>query len=372
MKIAYVYDVIHPYVIGGAQKRIWELSTRLATRGHEVTILGMKYWPGDDIVCRQSVRLWGVCPPQQLFINGRRSIREAIYYACRVLPPLMKEKYDIVDAVNFPFFPCFSAAFHSLTRRSRLAITWHEIWAEYWYEYLGAKGFLGKAAERTVAGLPHKAIAVSQATKRDLDTLAHRDAAVVPNGADIEAIDHAPLSNEPADIIYAGRLTREKNVILLIKAVNLIREQHRSIRCLVIGDGPEKEVLQRQVSDLGLSANIHFKGHLEKDTEVFSYMKSASVLVLPSLREGFGIVVVEANACGIPVVTVSHRQNAARDLVTNGFNGFVCDISEQDMAQKILSALDPNHSWAARCRGFARAYDWNTVVDSLEQVYRAM
>jgi glycosyltransferase involved in cell wall biosynthesis len=372
MKIAYVYDVVHPYVIGGAQKRIWELSTRLAGRGHQVTIFGMKYWAGDDIVVRQSVRLWGVCPPQPLFVNGRRSVREAIYYAWKVTPPLMKERYDIVDAVNFPFFPCLSAAFHSLTRRSKLAITWHEVWGQYWYEYLGAKGLFGKAAERTVACLPQKAIAVSQATKRDLDTLADKDAAVVPNGADIEAIDNAPLSNEPADIIYAGRLTREKNVILLIKAVNLIREQHRSIRCLVIGDGPEKEVLQRQVSDLGVSANIHFKGHLERDTEVFSYMKSARVLVLPSLREGFGIVVVEANACGIPVITVSHHRNAARDLVRNGYNGFVCEMSEEDMAKKIRLALDPAQDWGTRCRESASAYDWNTVVDSLEEVYKAM
>jgi glycosyltransferase involved in cell wall biosynthesis len=372
MKIAYVYDVVHPYVIGGAQKRIWELSTRLAARGHEVTIFGMKYWSGDDTVCRQSVRLWGVCRPQPLFVNGQRSIREAVYYACRVLPPLMKERYDIIDAVNFPFFPCFSAAFHSFARRSRLAITWHEIWGEYWYTYLGAKGFLGKAAERMVACLPHKAIAVSQATKRDLDKLAHKDAAVVPNGADITAIRNTPPSNEPADVIYAGRLTREKNVTLLIKAMNLIREQHHNINCLVIGDGPEKEVLQRQVSDLGLSANVHFKGHLEKDTEVFSYLKSAKVFVLPSLREGFGIVVIEANACGIPVVTVCHSRNAARDLVRDGYNGFVCDISEEDMARKILSALDPHCDWTGRCQEFASAYNWDDIVDSLEQVYKAM
>jgi glycosyltransferase involved in cell wall biosynthesis len=123
---------------------------------------------------------------------------------------------------------------------------------------------------------------------------------------------------------------------------------------------------------LGLSANIHFKGHLEKDVEVFSYMKSAKVLALPSLREGFGIVVVEANACGIPVVTVCHRQNAARDLVRDGYNGFVCDISAEDMARKILSALDPGSNWARQCQEFASAYNWDDIVDSLEQVYKAM
>jgi len=372
MKIACVYDVIHPYVIGGAQKRIWEISTRLTARGHQVTVFGMKYWAGDDIVFRQSIRLWGVCPPQPLFVGGHRSVREAIYYAWKVLGPLLKEKYDIVDAVNFPFFPCLSAACHSLIRRSKLAITWHEVWGRYWYDYLGPKGIFGKAAERTVACLPHRAIAVSQATKRDLDSLGHKAADVIPNGADIALITNTPPSDQPSDIIYAGRLTREKNVTLLIKAVNLIREERDAVRCLVIGDGPERQALEEEVRALNLSANVLFKGHKERDVDVFSLMKSARVLVLPSLREGFGMVVVEANACGIPVVTVSHHQNSARDLVRDGLNGFVCDLSPEDMARKILSALDPGCDWAARCREAASAYDWDSIVDSLEQVYRTM
>ena len=107
MKIAYVYDVIHPYVVGGAQKRTWEIATRLVRRGHEVTLFGMKHWDGSEITFSHGVRLWGVCPPKDLFNDGQRSITEALSFAWRVTRPLMKESYDIVDAVNFPFFPCF-------------------------------------------------------------------------------------------------------------------------------------------------------------------------------------------------------------------------------------------------------------------------
>src|SRR4030042_2040565 len=85
MRIAYVYDVIYPYVTGGAQKRTWELGKRLAQRGHEVTIFGMKHWEGEDIICKEGVRVWGVCPPQELFVNGRRSIKEAIYFGKKLL-----------------------------------------------------------------------------------------------------------------------------------------------------------------------------------------------------------------------------------------------------------------------------------------------
>ena len=371
MKIAYVYDVIHPYVIGGVQKRIWELSRRLAHKGHQVTIFGMKHWEGDEIIYNENVRLWGICPPTQLFVDGRRSIRESVHFARKVLPPLLKERYDIIDCQNFPYFPCFSAAVHSIVRRSRLMITWHEVWDDYWFDYLGRKGVFGKTIERLVALLPHKAIAVSATTERGLAKLGRRNAEIVPDGADIAGISAVSPSSERSDIVFAGRLIKEKNVSLLIKALGLIRKDAGNVRCLIIGNGPERESLEQLVRDLNLMDNVHFKGHLDRDAQVVSLIKASRVFVLPSIREGFGIVVIEANACGIPVVTVSHHQNAAQDLINDGYNGFVCNLSEEGMAQKILLALDGGNDWAERCKRFAGGYDWNIIADAVERVYKA-
>ncbi len=371
MKIAYLYDVVHPYVAGGVQKRIWELSTRLAAKGHQVTIFGMKHWEGADIIYKEGVRLWGVCPPQELFVNGHRSVKEAAYFAWKVLPPLMKERFDIIDAANFPYFPCFSASVYSLTRRSHLIITWHEIWGDYWYEYLGKKGIFGKIVERLTISLPHKAIAVSPSTKRSLERFRRMKVAVVPTGVDIHMIESVPPSAKATDIIFVGRLTREKGIPLLIKAVHLIKEQRNNIGCLIIGDGPDREHLQHLVHDLDLEANVHFEGRVENDSDVFSAMKSSRIFVLPSVREGLGLVVVEANACGIPVVTIKHPLNAAQDLVTDGKNGYICELSERDMAEKIVKALASGGDWEGRCKAFAREYDWDAIVDSIEQFYQA-
>ena len=369
MRIAYVYDAIHPYVIGGAQKRIWELAKRLTQRGHEVTIFGMKHWEGEDIVYKEGVRLWGVCPPQDLFVNGRRSIKEAIYFAFRVLPPLLKERFDIIDAVNFPYFPCFSAKFHSITRKSCLIITWHEVWNNYWFEYLGRKGIFGKAVEKLTTRLPHKAIAVSTRTEGDLERLGGKHIEMIPDGADLKKIESIPPSEENSDIIFVGRLIKEKNLSLLIKTVNLVKKRLPNINCLIIGDGPEKESLKRLVQELDLVENVHFKGYVEDDIEVLSCMKSSKVFVLPSLREGFGIVAVEANACGLPVITVKHPQNAASDLIANGENGFICELSESDIAEKIITAMDIGNNWERKCREFAKEYDWDVIAASLEGVY---
>ena len=85
MKIAYVYDAVYPWVKGGAEKRIYEISRRLAARGHEVHCYGMKYWPGQDDIEAEGVHLHGICPPRPLYCNGKRSITQAAYFAGRLL-----------------------------------------------------------------------------------------------------------------------------------------------------------------------------------------------------------------------------------------------------------------------------------------------
>jgi len=370
MKLACVYDVIHPYVIGGVQKRNWEIARRLAKKGHEVTLFGMKHWEGDSVICNEGVRLRGVCPPKQLFKDGHRSITEALSFTYNLLPPLMREKFDIVEVANFPYFPCFAAEFHSLVRRSRLIITWHEVWDNYWYEYLGKKGALGKAVEGLVARLPHKAIAVSPHTKTGLERLGRKGADIVANGVDISTIENSAQWPKSNDIIFVGRLTREKNVIQLIKAVNILKEGGHNPSCLIVGEGPEKDFLEREVAAMGIAAHIRFLGRLVSDTEVYSYMKASRVLVHPSIREGFSHVVLEANACGIPVVTVNHPLNAAQDLIMEGQNGIICDLSSTDMAQKILKVLDNSGRWEKRCRELAKEYDWDRIADLAEQAYQ--
>lgn len=169
-------------------------------------------------------------------------------------------------------------------------------------------------------------IAVSERTKKDLEMIGVRkEIKIIPNGIDFVEIEKIRASEEETDIIFAGRLIKEKNVDFLIKAVNLVKKEISNIKCMIIGDGPVRENLVKLSHNLGLEDNIEFTGFLEDHDEVISYMKSSKVFVLPSIREGFGIIALEANAGGLPVVTVNHKRNAACDLINNG-NGFVCDM----------------------------------------------
>lgn len=373
MKIAYVYDAVFPWVKGGAEKRVLEISKRLVKRGHGVHIFSMKYWNDGDVFVKDGVYLHGICEPRELYVEGRRSIAEAIYFARKLLFPLMKEDFDVIDSQAFPYFPCFSAKICSSLKRIPLLITWHEVWDEYWYEYLGKKGIFGKAVERMVARLTDKIIAVSERTKRDLERIGVRkEIKIISNGIDFGKIEEIGASDEESDVIFAGRLIKEKNTDILINAVALIKKKVPDVKCVIIGDGPEKSECEKLAYVLELENNIVFTGFLEDHEDVISRMKSSKVFVLPSTREGFGIVALEANACGLPVVTVNHKMNAACDFITNDENGFLCELSEVDITETIFLAMDKGKDMERNCIECAKGYDWGEIVNLAESTYEGL
>ena len=85
---------------------------------------------------------------------------------------------------------------------------------------------------------------------------------------------------------------------------------------LVLGDGPEREHISALIKDLAIEDRVLLKPFTDSHDEVISLMKSSHVCVIPSTREGFGIAALEALACGLPVVTVDHPDNAICELIT--------------------------------------------------------
>ena len=372
MKIAFVYDVIYPYVKGGVEKRIRELALRLSARGHDVHIIGMKYWEGPDSVEKDGITLHGICTPQPLYSGGRRTLFEALSFSIRLFPILMREKFDIIDCQQFPYFPCFPVKFVAVMKKMPFVITWHEVWGDYWYEYLGWKGAGGKTIERLVSGITPNIIAVSATTAMNLRRLGVRDnVLIIPNGIDLKQLKSIPPGTIASDLIFVGRLIKEKHVDVLVRAFSMLLQESPDRTLLIIGDGPEREAVRTLVRDLALEDRVFLQPFLDSHDEVISLMKSSHVCVIPSTREGFGIAALEALACGLPVVTVDHRDNAIAELITEK-TGFLSLLSVDDLLDTIQVALSRYPAMKTTCMAFAEPYDWDRIVDRVEKSYQSL
>jgi glycosyltransferase involved in cell wall biosynthesis len=372
MKISFLSDSVYPYNKGGKETRSYELAEQLAERGHEVNFYTMGFWGNKPIKKLGKITFHRLCKNYLLYNNKRRSIKQAIIFGFASFK-LFKEDFDVLDADHMVYFHLFPAKLACLIKRKPLVITWHEVWGkEYWQKYMGKKGIIGYIMEKLSSKLPNKIISISKlTTSRLVKELGVKKEKIytIPNAINHKKIQNLAPAKETSDIIFVGRLLGHKNIDVLIKAVNIVKKSNKNIKCIIIGDGPEKENLENLSRKLNLEKNIIFKGVIPKTENIYRLMKSSKVFVLPSTREGFGITVIEANSCGIPVITISHKDNAAKSLIRDGKNGFVCKLDEKEMARTIEKAMAEHKGMKRECINSAKQYDWSNIIKQFEEVY---
>jgi glycosyltransferase involved in cell wall biosynthesis len=199
--------------------------------------------------------------------------------------------------------------------------------------------------------------------------------AVVPNGVDLagEAVS-APLS-VPFDrfVLGLGRVVRKKGFDLLLDAFARLAPERPGLGLVVGGDGPEREALAARVHELGLDGRVLLPGTLSR-AQVAWAMANASVFVLPSRVEPFGIVVLEALRARRPVVVSTH--GGATEIVRDEREGLVADPFDPDaLAAAIARTLDEvalraRLSRAGEAR--VRAFDWPLVAERYRSIYRSV
>ncbi len=371
MRIGFVSNVVYPFVTGGAQKRIHEIGTRLAADGHDVTIYGRQYWDGPRITEYENMTLHGVAPATEIYADDRRSITEAIDFSARLLPHLRKnaDDHDVIVASLFPYFPVLASKLSALGTDTPVITTWHEVWLDYWEEYLGRLAPFGIAVERLTAKTPHYPIAVSGVTADRLTDIGPDEdrIKVVPNGIDVEQIETTDPVDDGFDILYAGRLIENKNVGLLLEAFDRVAETAPNATLGVIGDGPERKQLEDQAQNLDHADQVTMLGFLDEYDDVLAHMRAAEVFASPSTREGFGITFAEAMAADCTVIAAEHPESAADEVI--GDAGFLTSPRVDDLATVLDRALGGDRPQTAPTTR-AQQFDWDSVADQAEQSYR--
>jgi glycosyltransferase involved in cell wall biosynthesis len=369
-KMVFVSDSIYPYMMGGKEKRLHEITKRLASMGHDVHIYTMHWWsdPG-KVRTEDGVKIHALCNYHQMYSQDKRTIKEAVIFGFSCLK-LLRVQFDILDVDHMPFFPIFSAWVVCALRRRRLHGTWHEALSRSeWTRYMGRGGLLASCIERLSIRLPHSITAASAQTKELLESIhgRARGVEIVASGIDTELLNAVQPAERDCDVLYVGRLVKDKNVEMLIDAIRILRERDPTIQCMIIGQGPEEARLKKMVIEKDLRENIIFQAPLPQAADVYAYMKAAKVFCSPSVREGFGIVSLEALGCGTPVITIDSPGNAARHLIRDGENGSIVPLIAEALADAIYYWVSLTHMPDIAAQ--VADSDWHQLAERQAEVY---
>ena len=335
MRICVVYDCLFPYTVGGAERWYRNLAERLVEEGHEVTYLTLRQWdPGQALEIDQRIRVVAVGPRMGLYTEGgRRRILPPLVFGLGVLVHLLRRgrRYDVVHTCSFPYFSLLAAGLARLPGGFGLVVDWFEVWSDsYWRGYLGGiGGRVGSLVQRLCAVLPQRAYCFSELHAERLRKEGLRGAVTVLRG--LYGEDTPPASAIAADpvVLFAGRLIPEKQAPLGVQAIAKAADRIEGLRGEFLGDGPERAALEAEITTQGMDGVIRTRGFTDAQT-LDREMRRALCVLLPSRREGYGMVVVEAAARATPSVVVAGEDNAAAELIAEGVNGTLAQSSDPE------------------------------------------
>jgi glycosyltransferase involved in cell wall biosynthesis len=347
-------DIKHPEA-GGAEVLTHEVMKRLVNYGYDVTL----FCPRVEGRFSEEV------------IDGVKIIRKGgkfTVYACgRKYFKKNKEKYDLVfDEVNpRPFLN------PKVLDGKPSVLLFHQMIREEWfYEMPFPLSYFCYFYENRWL-LPYRdsiTITVSESSRKDLEGIGFTNVKVIPMGISVKPLDGLGKKNDIPTLVFIGRLKKHKLPDHAIMAFSIIREQIPSAQMWVIGDG----YMLSELKKMG-DQNITFFGHV-KDQTKYDLLSKAHLVLVPSLREGWGLVVSESNAMGTPVV--AYDVNGLRDSVVEGKNGSLVRNNNPHAlaysALKILQNQEMMQNLSINALEYARQFSWNKTADYIHQLIESL
>ncbi len=217
----------------------------------------------------------------------------------------------------------------------------------------------------------------TETLRKELAAMGFERLSVVGRGVDTQRFDPALRSpmvrarwgvavDDPV-VLYVGRLAAEKNLGLLIRAYQAMKQRRKSLRLVVIGEGPMAHDLATQCPDALL---LGVQGGLE----LAQSYASADIFLFPSRTETYGNVTSEALASGLAVVAFDYA--AARELIINGHNGWTSGLQDEEgfvrRACEVLEAWHPGHPMRMNARRTMLSRDWTGIVEQMEERWRTL
>ncbi len=217
-------------------------------------------------------------------------------------------------------------------------------------------------------------IALTNDMRQKIQAVYSRDIFVIPNGIDLEKYSNMPKNSKQVNgktILFVGRLHPVKGVQYLIEAMAITHQEMPDVKLIIVGEGIEREKLEGLTKQLDLKGCIQFVGRVPQE-KIPLFMQQADIFVLPSLAEGFPNVLLEAMACGLPIVAT--RVGGIPEIIEDGRNGFLVNPKKPDEIADKLLFISRNKSitWkiSKNNKEKVKKYNWDNTVSNLEEIYR--
>jgi glycosyltransferase involved in cell wall biosynthesis len=379
MRVCIVYDCLFPYTVGGAERWYRNLAERLAQDGHEVTYLTLCQWERGGQPSVPGARVVPAGPRMALYARaGQRRVIPPLVFGAGALWHLLRHgrRYDVVHTASFPYFSLLAIALLAPLHRYAVVVDWHEVWTRgYWKEYLGPLGgWIGWLVQRVCARAPQRAFCFSRLHAGRLLSEGLRGMPTVLEGEYVGRTEPAPPLDPDPVVVFAGRHIPEKRAPALVDAFARARASRPGLRLALYGNGPDFAEVGRRIARHRLDGTAVQHGFVAAE-QVDEALRRALCLVLPSRREGYGLVVVEAASCGTPSVVVADPDSAATELIAEAENGTVApSAGAEDLAAAILRVADGGGDLRERTRTWfaanAKRLSLESSLERVSQVYR--
>jgi glycosyltransferase involved in cell wall biosynthesis len=342
---------------GGSEVYVETIAEGLAARGHRVTLVCAEHTESPSREIRNGIRI--------VRTGGKLDVypRAAWYLRTGRLGPLDV----VVDVQNgLPF--CSPVASKVPT-----VVLVHHVHREQWPVVYGrARASIGWWLESRLAPYVYRHssyVAVSSRTRDELVALGVNSAqiSVVFNGTTPPPMtDHAP-SLHP-HIIVLGRLVPHKRVEHVLDSASVLRERYPDLRVSIVGEGWWRDQLQHAAREAGVADLVTFYGHVDEPTKD-RLLREAWVLALPSLKEGWGLVVMEAAARGVPAVAYAEAGGVV-ESIADGITGVLATDQQEFSAalERILHDQEFRNSLGRAAAVRSAEFTWESAIKNFEQV----
>jgi glycosyltransferase involved in cell wall biosynthesis len=344
-------DIRNPEA-GGAEVFTYEVTRRLVSRGHKVTLFAANF---ED--AKESEEFEGL-------LVARGGGRYSAYGKAKDFCLSNEPRFDvIIDEMNTkPFLiPTFVkntpivGLVHQVPRKGlfyELPFPINYIT----YHYLVKRWF---ARYRNIP-----TITVSQSQQEILREFGFQKTFIVPEGLSVTPLNEPPLKEQIPTFVFVGRLKGYKLPHHAVKAFALIKRDLPNAKMFVIGDGYMRKKLEKMAH-----SDVTFLGRVDHEKKL-EIVKKSHIILVPSVEEGWGLVVTEANAMATPAV--AYNVAGLRDSVRHNITGLLTDENTPESMASAAVRLIRNQDYLAtiskNALTYSRTFSWDTTADSIESI----